>query len=444
MKRNIAISLFTAVLVMMSLLLTASAAKATQSAAEAYFLSLLNGARETELSESDALAQYASDRCSDMVENHYFSEVSLDGKNIYQRMSESGLENSSRTEKIGMILFKGFIGETKAATMLFDNMAAEDLETATNSGLFSTDYNLAGISIQTVTWQAGVTDYNAYICVIALGSTSTRFDAQMFNLINQFRSAPDDVAGYYGFEIDEKSLSKNLRPLEISRQLSESVLLHATDMLSQGYESTVSLSGTVPYERAVAQGYFPGVITEKVGHLALCDENGDYSQGAERLFETLLEGELQAESETDPFLLNSSYTEIGIARSVGESESFVSVCGNYVQVYAIDLASQYDWLSNSTAIYGVCYIDTNNNGLYDAGEGVEGRDVQAINSVSGEFVSTVTNAAGGWKVNISVGEVTISVTNGTMITEKTIYKNGYAHFCGIKVENSLTSQSNKY
>ncbi|MCZ7599535.1 MAG: FG-GAP-like repeat-containing protein [Gammaproteobacteria bacterium] len=106
-------------------------------------------------------------------------------------------------------------------------------------------------------------------------------------------------------------------------------------------------------------------------------------------------------------MLNGNFDEVGIGLVPGQ---FFSEGTNWNAL----MATQNFGRTSSTPgplLLGVVYDDTNSNGAYDAGEGVEGVDVHPI---GGDY-HAVTSASGGFAVPyVGTGEVEVVFSDGPL------------------------------
>ncbi len=419
-------------------------AMATES--ETLFLTLLNQEREEALTLESSFQTAAELHCSEMVENTYFSKISLDGTTFYDRLARAGAVSRYKNEKIGMIFFKGFINENKAAKILYQNMIRDEQDETAGRVMLSRDYQYAGISIQSAHWKTATDEYNVYICVLSLGSYATTSQAQLLNLINQARAYPDLVAGGMGIVLME-ALSP-APPVTLDIRLSTAVAGHTEDMISTGYLSEISPEGWLPYDRAAAQGYVADYIDEKIELSFFCGDILSPEDMINLLFKRILSLEVEGSTAPGGFVFNPTYQDAGIAVVIGESDEFTSLCGNKVMLAAVDMGHEFG--SNTLfegRLSGVVFDDGNENGLYDAGEGLEGRVVKIYSDDWRILFSTVTDGGGGWQVGeVSEKQVLIEVEfDGETVTLTPFDKSFEHQFVTLKKPiKDLTIQVDTY
>ena len=226
----------------------------------------------------------------------------------------------------------------------------------------------------------------------------TGLEQQMLELVNRARQNPTqegvildllDTAYSRDARARKPSFFANLRgefatysavpPLAFHPKLIQAARTHSQDMVTRGYFSHTNPEGQDPGARAAAAGYDSGV-GENI-------EGGGASTGAEVMHSHF--GFMVDYDNVDlahPLghrlnVLSSSYSEIGVGIAGSRN------AGRITQDFGI---------AGRVCILGVAYSDANQNGRYDAGEGMSGITVRpdfgnwfAITSSSGGFAMPI-------------------------------------------------------
>ncbi|MFH1153696.1 MAG: CAP domain-containing protein [Pseudomonadota bacterium] len=403
-------------LILMVVLLMAGSAAASHSRdlteGEALFLTLLNQQRTRGLVLNADLQSAADGHCVNMSEKLYFSETAMDGRSAIQRMIDAGVDSGYKNEKIGMIMFKGYVNETLAATLLFNNMVNVAQGSEAAEALLSSTYGLAGISIRSAYWKTSTMIFNVYVCVCSLGSEVSTSELEMVQMINQARVNPAAVAGALGIAVGTGEVLPTAQPLTVDPTVAGVARNYALDMFTRGFLSEYSPEGMTPYDRVAAAGYAPSDVRGMVGIHYLCPEQSLAREGVMELFRAIVEPVIANSHNVQGSVLDPWYTEAGAGFVMGESVMYASSCGNSVVIMDLEMYRPAEPVSTADRLTGVFFDDVNQDGICEPGEGIEGAVVVVYDSVTWEQLASVsTDGAGGWMVSGLVpGSYVVGVT----------------------------------
>jgi hypothetical protein len=93
----------------------------------------------------------------DMIQNLYYSYVSLDGRTVDDRVAETGYEAVSTGESLGALTFQNFIDPMDAAASIFLNLVRDELDPERNQprNIFSPYFSELGITFSAATLDVG-------------------------------------------------------------------------------------------------------------------------------------------------------------------------------------------------------------------------------------------------------------------------------------------------
>jgi uncharacterized protein YkwD len=376
-----------------------------------------------ELTLDSRLDQTAKEHAADMLENGYYSYESMDGQGIDERMTTAGYIPASFGESLGMITFNNFLNPQKAVLQIFKNIYRNELDPAFEGqrNILNPDIEEVGIS-----FSGGVFDFekykaNVYVVTCDFGTEVGLADLQLLQLINQARAYPMAVADSFHKNLDDfndvypeyyELLSNGLPPLELNHQLYNAAAYHAADMAASGYVSHVSPDNQTPAMRLQANGYTPAWMAESIYRMPVYDV--DVMQGdITDIFKLIFNGAFKTTGWYDRNLFSAEAVDAGLS-VVYQSSETGSIATNDFQLAVIEYAASE--AQASSGIIGTVYADINENGLYDAGEGISGASVSLIESGAREDYQDypinkqiITNSAGGFFIKADPGSYIVAV-----------------------------------
>jgi hypothetical protein len=248
--------------------------------------------------------------------------------------------------------------------------------------------------------------------VDASGSVaSTSLEQLSLERINRSRLRPAAEAAMFGIALDEgipgliNPLPK--QPLAMNAMLSAAAKLHSRDMINKDYFEHVSPLGVNPFQRMNNAGYMFLTAGENIawrGTTGSVNEVSFVEKEHEDLFVDVgIVGRGHRVS-----MLNADFREVGIAVVRG---SFTEASTAYDAVMQTqDFGTSVE---DKPIVLGVVYNDSNNNGRYDAGEGVANQTVTmggtSKSTGSGGGYAFVVNQPGAYTIRFTSGR-TVSVT----------------------------------
>ena len=275
------------------------------------------------LSFNENLYAAASAHTQDMLENGYYSHISLDGRTYDDRIVESGYDPVVTGESLGMLAFSNFIQPAEAVTLIFENMFRDELDTARTErrNILAGDLEEAGIGFGCGTFKIGGSIYNVYLttCDFATSLFSV-IERELLDLINQAREDPLAMASSLGMDPDQiledlpeltEILTQGIPPLSFNKNLYAAATAHAWDMLENCYYSHDSLDGRTVDDRVRGNGYIPEVSGETMRLLAT-ETFVEPAEGARIHFEKIFMRELSPGC-IDRNILNPELKEAGIS-----------------------------------------------------------------------------------------------------------------------------------
>jgi uncharacterized protein YkwD len=365
---------------------------------------------------NEKLYAAASAHTQDMLENNYYSHISLDGRTYDDRIFESGYDPVVVGESLGMLAFFNLIQPAEAVALIFENMFRDELDPARTErrNILASDLEEAGIALGTGAMVLSGSACNVYLVTCDFGSNVKKLELELFNLINQARFMPLEVAASFGLDPEqilkdfpelEDILIYGLPPLTFNRNLYAAAGAHARDMLENGYYSHFSLDGRTFEERIRETGYDPLTTGESLGLFRLCgDETPE--KGVDLLFERIFTDELKPDSAADRNILDDrGLKELGISFITGASSQLGGICADQVSLLVADFG--FSPAPLDLALVGVVYSDWDQDGLYSQGEGIPGV-AMSIDGPSG-VLNIYTNEAGGFSAALMPGTYWIVV-----------------------------------
>ncbi|MCK4390587.1 MAG: hypothetical protein KAV83_10175 [Desulfobacterales bacterium] len=362
---------------------------------------------------NDNLYAAASAHTGDMLENGYFSYVSLDGRTYYDRIVESGYDPVATGESLGMLGFTNFIAPGEAVDLIFENIFRDELNPARTEkrNILDPDLEEVGIAFGPGTFRAGGFLFNVYLvtCDFATSAISV-LELEFLELINQARENPLAMASSLGMDTDQiledlpelrEILTEGLPPLTFNKNLYAAATAHAWDMLLNGYYSHDSLDGRTWDDRIRESGYM-ALAAGEIMRLLVTVSFVESAEGARTHFERFFKRELNADY-VDRNILNPALKEVGISFAVASPDMWEESSSIYSDYYTLLLVGDFAASVTQEMPYlkGWVYEDLDRNGLYGQGEGVPG----VVISVEGPDTARYlfTNQAGGFMAPLEPG-----------------------------------------
>ncbi len=342
---------------------------------------LINGLPPFEINMM--LVQAAKNHTADMIDNHYYSHESPDGRTFYERFTENGYVYTKAGETLGMLSFLNYVDGNAAVDFIFENMFRDELDPARDKekNILNPQLEDIGIGIKfgTISLNDGPL-FNSCVVTCDFGASSGMGDmldmmsAQLGNLINQARVRPLDVAKALGLDIEEivskypelaEIFAKGLPPLGRSDKIATSAKLHVQDMFDQYYYSEISPDGRTAGDRMAEQGYVP-VAAGEILEWSVFDNSKNIEETVKEIFAKIFVNDLKNPDDSGQrILLNPDYNDMGTGIDLGIQKTESG--SRLIFVVAIDFAGKED---SNPCVSGFVYNDNNDNGLYDPGEEV--------------------------------------------------------------------------
>jgi len=224
--------------------------------------------------------------------------------------------------------------------------------------------------------------------------------------INRARANPQAEADRFGIDVQEGTKLNAITttpkpPVTLNNKLSKGARLHSQDMIDRDFFDHENPDGETPFQRMTAQGYNYALAGENIAFTATT-RNRTEEVASLQLHDLLFEDEDYPNRGHRVNMLVDNYKEVGIGLVTGKLvKSGVTYNSFYVTT---DFASNQEDLRNF--IVGVAYDDTNNDGMYTAGEGLSGVTVSLTET--GDSITTAS--AGGYAIPVENGEYTIKFT----------------------------------
>jgi uncharacterized protein YkwD len=386
----------------------------------------------TSLNRNESLFRSASDHSQDMVQHHYYSYDSLDGKKVKDRIAQTGYQASYCGESLGIVAFKTFIDPNEAADFIFLNLVRDELNPhlTGQKNIFSPSFKDLGISFEAGSMDLGDgIPFNGYLVVMDFAQpveTDTaccdddlpteppkveredKAALYLWRMINEARDKPlavierlglDEAQARLALGEDEWILDRGLQPLAVNGQLFESAWKHSEDMIENLYYNALSRDGRTVADRVAETGY-EAVSTGESLAIAGFNVSLGPMAAAREVFINLINNELNPNLAGQRFIFSNDFSELGI--------SFVAVTidvgeGLPVSLHlaVVDFA---DPLALKAYLVGSLYRDVNENGFFDPGEGVKNATAIVrpyLGADEGEVV--VTGSLGTYQFELPVG-----------------------------------------
>lgn len=349
----------------------------------------------------------------DMFANGYYSHTSPNGETWETRIANSNYAAISSGESIGMLKITNFIKPEKALKIIFENMLREQLdpESSIAGTILDDDFSQAGIGIGAGPLELDGEIHNVYIAVCLFGSEVGLAELQLFQLVNQARTRPLDVAESFGYDrnlliesLPEMSeiLTGGLPPLVLNSRLNIAAKRLVDEMETNGYSDYLALEDRPFADRIGEAGYDGEQIGESAGMVYFSSEPTPDKErlGVARIFKKMFAEELKPGNE-ERNILNPDFREAG----VGFLTDVNSVVSGNVFLSVLEFGSGVD--TPEPSLSGVTFADADADGLYDPGEGLKSADI----TIEGESAvhGGLAGRAGGFATQLDPGIYRVAV-----------------------------------
>jgi hypothetical protein len=356
----------------------------------------------------------------------------------------------AQTEAV--LTFSNFIPGETAANLFAENLLKNELNSGEFNFVFASDYSYAGASVD-----PGIQDgLNAWFFNLMLGSSARVRDMQMLNLINQVRAEPESISVYISGDLatlfQENQQIYLLPTLQFQPMFFDGVLyeLAEADVLTP---EALSFGPDSRWVLTTDGGgkTWPGEWFQSLTAAASW-ENMDETRPVIDLFMALLFNELSVWP-YNALIFSNHYTEAGafvFSDTVETTESelelpetedvesggsgLVTLCaGSAFPASSLNLGEEL--VSEDARIYGLLFLDQDEDSFYSPGEELAGETVDVYpltgeNGMSYDFnvesaFSLITDNAGHFFLSLESGRYWVFETwkNG-QVSRRTIYVDG--------------------
>jgi hypothetical protein len=332
--------------------------------------------------------------------------------------SGSGRQQVVQTGAV--LTFSNFIAGETAAALFAENLLKNELNTGVFEYVLASGFSHAGASVD-----PGVQNgRNAWFSALVLGSSARITDMQMLHLINQVRAEPGRVDQYLSAGLEtlfQENQQIYLLPTLRFQPLFFDNLLHelaqadvlTPDAVSFGPDNRMILN-TETGEKTWPGEWFQTMTA--AGYWANMDE----ARPVTDLFTALLYQEL-AGWPYNAVLFSNHYTEAGTFVHLdtdvdtNESSGVVTLCAGSAAPVPEPVSPGTDETGpapGTVRIYGLVFIDHDENALYSPGEELAGETVdvyliqktgEAADSVQEPAYRVVTDNAGYFSLTVESG-----------------------------------------
>lgn len=379
---------------------------------------LINGLAPLKFDEK--LYAAALDHTAEMIANVYYSHDSLDGRTYADRIRARGYVAAGCGEALGKVAFQNLMAPAEAAGIIFESLFRAELgpETTAVRNILNPERTEAGIVLGSGRFTIGDSTVNAYVATLDFAKPVVDTEAverALVAMLNTARNDPGlalqnagiDAAGAaeaYGNL--EWALMKPLAPLAWNEKLHGTAAAHYRDMVDQSYFDTVSPDGLTPFDRVALTGYDPAYVGESLGMIStvVVGEQGDGAFDiARRLYERILQYDVNPASDVERNIFNPFVTEVGI--SVETVPRFPVDDRSVTYAVVADFAEPF-WEDRFQRFFvvGTVYEDRNHNGLLDEDEGIPGLNIMLSpwDAAAGSEMVTERSGPGGvYQINMS-------------------------------------------
>lgn len=362
------------------------------------------------LNFSVTLRTSSENHAMDMLKRGYYNIVSPEGSNVTARAASVGYYSSDADELLGILLFSNFYEQEKAVNEMFRKMFLAELTPGQTRRrvILNPTFKDLGMNVQSGKFSMKGNTYNAYIAVCDFGTGEGKgselvdIKAQLFQMINQTRNAPERVIPslYTGSEnfcsrIDDKKIeltafSQSYYPYEWSSWAA------CVDTILQNQYADVKPLKQLSYRERIAQYFGCGPADgSTIARYVTANPNQDVREIVQALFDQFIGSACDPDRVNEMNLLNPEMTEAGI--SIRCDLEWLD--GEIMIVYTASLDVGKPAEPTTPAINGAVFTDTDGNGLYSPGEGLA--DVPVI--IFGAGLHLKTDSAGGFESSVPQG-----------------------------------------
>ncbi len=315
----------------------------------------------------------------------------IPGSELSNAVSSSWQEPVVTTEIGGSVSFLNFMPPEQAVKIILDNQFKKELEAGGNADLvlLGGDFSQAGAAIGSGSVLAAPGQALTYHVSVVMGSSFSKAQAQVMNMMNQFRANPAGTLRYLA--VGWAGLPSQCGPF-----FQDSVLFQAADLrLYADNMQFLSQSGDL--------GYLGSNLSE-VSAMEFLPKAGDDYQVLLAFF-ALAKQEMLLNQGTQ-LMLNPGLNEAGVAFNRIEGKD-----GDYIKLSVAGGNSLEPEKEGVSKVYGLIYSDPDLNRFYTPGEGVDGCLVGFFNKHTQERVAiTRTNAVGQYQLELPSGAEYIVIT----------------------------------
>lgn len=206
--------------------------------------------------------------------------------------------------------------------------------------------------------------------------------------------------------INTERAKAGVQPLAFDNSLNLAAERHSSWMITTDTFSHTGAGGSNPGERMSSAGYdFNGswAWAENIAWMSTRAPTG-YADEIQQLHALLMNSTGHRQN-----LLNATYREIGIGFEVGQYSNYQ---GAFV-------TQNFARTASDSFLTGVAFNDLDGDNFYGIGEGLENFTISAMNQATGEIITTNTNPAGGYELELAAGIYTVSfLVDGFAATTK--------------------------
>lgn len=220
----------------------------------------------------------------------------------------------------------------------------------------------------------------------------------MLEMLNNMRADPGAEAAFYQFDLAEGTnppLQDGFRaPLAMNAKLLAAARGHSQDMQARNYFDHYDPDGGDPFDRISAEGYSFSAAGENI-YLGMSSAAVNMNSQAEEGHRALFVDENYPERGHRVNMVESIFCEVGVGAAEGPFvDSGMTWNGAFfTQNFGSPSAGKV------LHLLGVVYVDSNDNGSYNGGEGLGGITVRVANG--GEILETQTGQAGGYAITVT-------------------------------------------
>jgi hypothetical protein len=311
-----------------------------------------------------------------------------------------------KTGNTGAVLsFFNFIDMVAAGDIFIQNLFRQEMNSGAFSYLLSRNYAHLGISAMAGATEDGM---NAWFFSLHLGSAELRAEAQLLNLINQFRSNPISVlkdlkTAYPGLYTLSYPLLSLLNTVGFSPLFPDGALSKTARMTASAKVAGTFTGGASALERAQFYGYAGQDVSERIFDETYANDN--MANIVTRIFTGMVAAEFREWPQNATIL--STGTEdggTGLALWSGGGNSRVVCLIEAGSEYTdADIASVNDPISLLKRVYGILYQDRNLDGYYTPGEELGGSRVNIFDGNWHRLDTKTTDNAGRFFATLGPG-----------------------------------------